>query len=680
MAKRREDDEEQDTGGIAVDIEEARRIGALDEQSASENERGDRAVAAKRDGKRVPWNLQDWQKYNLCLEAYGSAQKVQIVQMAPQQAYIDTLPMTVVPQYDTLMRMFRHKYWNGEDMTIAWTVLDKGRTRAQGTERLVEDESRKRAFRERNEDPVAPPQGPPQGPPQYPGPQGPPQYAGPPQGYAPQMNQPPPYWERPWWADYGPPPQEREPAPSQAQPAPVQQIHQPPPQPPAEDPRVTALSSQVTWLQNELARQEASSQRVLMEVRKREQQARQQSMQPSAPINGHPQHAAPPTVEMPTPPSVAAMPVQTAPQEPNVPPEIRALLDRLAGIEERLSQSIQPPQPERRDPPVAPVAMPDVRPTAQGYAFRAPDGTPMWMGIDNVPVPLYPPPGHAPPWAQQPPPWAQQPQQQPQPQQAPPQPSPSPAVEQQQRDPLGFVREAFGVVKEMRGMLESFQTLAPGAIPSEVAAPVAAAARFAASQVETPPTPAQAAEGKSDLAQIGPKRFDYLETDGWRQPINPVTGEPLNWFTTLMANLDHLTDVFKVVTETTGKLQQAPTEERVSALHHEMGQVRNAIMQMQQVVGRAAQQPSLPPFQPQPQPQQPQHAPAQSQPAHPHSQPAQPPPPAEQRAQEPSPQPPAAQQRSPQSPSSAMSGAISRLEPSPALSPRKRGSWANLLD
>jgi len=612
--RKKQPDEEQEDLPLEDEDEVAdaiRSTGVVDAQSARDNEDANRVITAKRNGaRRVQYPSRGRDRYNQCVAAFGTANRVAIKRIRPSEAELPSLPLTTVPEYDDLIRYLQRHYWDGEETAFQWKIYDGNVTvRAQDTLTLPEDPRQKAAWLARstaphsNTEPSMPPYYPPY-PPFYP-----------PQPPQPQQPQQPP------------------------QPQP-----QPQPQQQQTDPALMWLLWQQQQQIAEMQRQRANGHQPGYEGQY--PQAQGQYPQAQYPQAQYPQQMpqpmpqpAPPQPTPPVTPSVAEPIELDAKEVPSATDPLGQSLEKLGSLLQRALEVSQQPQAQvqaQPPPPPQPPQPPNGGPPpgVPGYGMPGFGGMPGYgmpgfgmPGMAGYGMPGFGmPPGMFPgmhaghpgygPQPGYPPPFPPPPPQQPPPQQPPPQqPSqPMPREEQPTKpdhttvDPksaaLAAVREAFGMVAELRAIATGGEALKPASPPE-------------------PPKPGEPAKEE-------PKDpIKYIETPMWRVPINAETRQPLDGLTTFASNLDHIVDAFKAVGEYVQAQQNAAQGnamlEVVGELRGQIGklreemqvQVANASAEQRRQLAAVVQQfvPPMPlaqPPQPPPAPSQPQ-SPPQSQ-------------------------------------------------------------------
>lgn len=129
--------------------DEARRVGGLDMASVAENRQLREAMLAKRNGETgVSWGTVDGaQKYDSCVEVWGTNQQVIIQRLQPDRVDYAPIPLSRVASYAALYTHIAMKFNQGEQAVYRWKIVYNGRTcRAQDTIYMDADPDRRRAM------------------------------------------------------------------------------------------------------------------------------------------------------------------------------------------------------------------------------------------------------------------------------------------------------------------------------------------------------------------------------------------------------------------------------------------------------------------------------------------------------------------------------------------------------
>lgn len=133
-----------------IDVEEIRRLGAVDEESYYKSQDIADIIARKRAGeRRLDWKWHGALRYNAIGLAFGTGCKVRIKQLYPtERQCTDSVPLHTIPHYEDLLRFITDRVWDGSEATFEYEVY-RGTVTVLGTDivRFAQDAKQGYAFK-----------------------------------------------------------------------------------------------------------------------------------------------------------------------------------------------------------------------------------------------------------------------------------------------------------------------------------------------------------------------------------------------------------------------------------------------------------------------------------------------------------------------------------------------------
>jgi hypothetical protein len=122
-------------------LAQVKAMGALTTDADNKNKKNDRIKKRKlRGDKHVPWDEEGPVLYALLVETFGSERvRVHVVRTQPSTSDCGIVPLSSVPDYETLRQMIVDNHWDGKKATFRWTAMLNG-TRRMGADTICFDD------------------------------------------------------------------------------------------------------------------------------------------------------------------------------------------------------------------------------------------------------------------------------------------------------------------------------------------------------------------------------------------------------------------------------------------------------------------------------------------------------------------------------------------------------------
>jgi len=153
-----DDDESEESGDfLSKDTARQQLLDGVDEESRLQNKTMDRVLERRgTTGGRVPWNGQDYQKYNecatKCMDLFGAESEVEILRERPTQHHVALIPVHRMPKWSDVCSYIKETQWDGNAQKYKITIYTTGRrTGAVCHLSLSEDSKRRMEWRKTQE-------------------------------------------------------------------------------------------------------------------------------------------------------------------------------------------------------------------------------------------------------------------------------------------------------------------------------------------------------------------------------------------------------------------------------------------------------------------------------------------------------------------------------------------------